>query len=170
MLIVIIHLINKIIKNMSYFNSRKETIKQKNHIFIYIYILFLLNNILANSDTITNRRNLENYHSEIYLIVQGNGTQNLLNKSASAPSKVLVNGIENHSCNKTCNLEGDKNNITLIFEYKITTCQNMFRELRNILEIDLSNFDTSNINNMYAMFYRCTDLVLELILEILILL
>ena len=46
---------------------------------------------------------------------------------------------------KTCNLVGDKNNITLIFDTQIESCYEMFDGLTNIIEIDLSNFDASKV-------------------------
>ncbi len=91
-------------------------------------------------------------NSEINLVIQGNGEQKLSNIE---PSEVLVNGIRNESCKKTCNLTGDKNNITLIYEDQITYCINMFRELTNVIEVDLSNFDTSELISMKNMFLNC---------------
>ena len=52
-----------------------------------------------------------------------------------------------------------KNNITLRFNYKITSCQNMFNDLKNITEVDLSNFNASEVTSMESMFYRCENLV-----------
>ena len=40
----------------------------------------------------------------------------------------------------------------------ITSCENMFNGLNNIVEIDLSNFDTSEVTIMNAMFKDCTNL------------
>ena len=34
----------------------------------------------------------------------------------------------------------------------------MFYELQNIIEIDLSNFDASEVNDMQWMFYNCENL------------
>ena len=50
------------------------------------------------------------------------------------------------------------NNVTLIFNDEITSCENMFKGLSNIIEIDLSFFDFSKVKNMYSMFYGCTNL------------
>ena len=83
-------------------------------------ILFLLKIIFLNSLTINNKRILNNHYSEIHLVIQGSGKQNLLNNGfVSEPSQVLVNGIKNDLCKKNCVLEGDTNNITLIFQYQI---------------------------------------------------
>ena len=53
---------------------------------------------------------------------------------------------------KICNLDKNYNNITLIFDYQIETCNSMFDGLRNITEIDLSNFDASKVTDFHWMF------------------
>ena len=98
--------------------------KEKN---LFPFLIFLLNFSLIGLSTTNSFRNLNNYHSEIHLVIQGNGTQNILNTAFNpGPSKVLINGSKNNSCNKTCYLEGDKNNITLIFNEKIKSCNSFW--------------------------------------------
>ena len=48
--------------------------------------------------------------------------------------------------------------IKLIFKIKITDCKNMFYNCSNIKSIDLSNFDTSEVNDMSWMFHGCVNL------------
>ena len=104
-------------------------------------------------------RNLYNCDSKIHLVVQGKGNQKLLSYFfQGAPSSVLVNGVVNDSCGKTCYLEGDKNNITLIFNEKINSCKYMFDSRNNITEIDLSNFNASEVTSMSHMFSYCYNL------------
>ena len=123
------------------------------------YLLLLLKIVFVNLITIKNIRNLNNYDSIIHLVTKGNGNQKLLYKNFyTEPSEVLVNGIKDNSCKKTCNIQGDMNNVTLIFKNKLTSCYEMFRELSNIIEIDLSNFDTSQVITMYGMFLGCSNL------------
>ena len=55
-------------------------------------------------------------------------------------------------------LEENLNSITIKFNGLITTCASMFDGLVNIIEIDLSNFNTSKVDNMYRMFNGCTNL------------
>ena len=123
-----------------------------NSIYLYIFIF-----ITIISKEI--KRNLINNMSEIYLIIQGNGTQNFLSPNfTKEPSEVLVNGIIKENCFKTCDLNRDENIIILRFEEEIETCEYMFQELNNIREIDLSNFDASKVTNMHCMFYNCSNL------------
>ena len=136
------------------YSSKRRIIN--NYVFQY---LLLLKIVFVNLITIKNIRNLNNYDSIIHLVIKGSGNQKLLYSSFNKnPSEVLVNGIEDDSCKKTCKLQGDINNVTLIFENKIKSCYEMFRELSNIIEIDLSNFDFSEVTTMYCMFYKCSNL------------
>ena len=142
---------------MKRMNSHKRKIKRESYLsFLKSAFLFI---ILSHLEAINDTINLFYYNSEIYLVIKGNGTQKLLNNSFKfEPSEVLVNGNKDDSCRKTCDLTGDKNNITLIHEDQITYCTNMFRELTNVIEVDLSNFDTSKVTHMHAMFHMCSNI------------
>ena len=35
----------------------------------------------------------------------------------------------------------------------------MFNECKNVISLDLSSFDTKNVNNMSYMFYNCFNLI-----------
>ena len=48
--------------------------------------------------------------------------------------------------------------IKLKLKIRIKDCSYMFCNCVNITNIDFSNFDTRNINNMYRMFYNCENL------------
>ena len=49
--------------------------------------------------------------------------------------------------------------IKIIFNDAILTARNMFTNCSKILEIDLSNLDTSKVKDMSRMFYNCNSLV-----------
>jgi len=121
--------------------------------------LFLLKIDFLNIVASMNSRNLNNYYSEIHLVIQGRGEQKLLYKDfITEPSEVYVNGIKRVSCKKKCDLDIDRNNITLRFENTIRTCHYMFFCLYNIIEVDLSDFDASKVTDMGAMFYSCSKI------------
>ena len=106
-----------------------------------ILISLLMINLILEKEV----RKLSSNDYEIQLVIQGKGEQELLYESfETKPYKVLVNGIEK-KCSKTCYLIEDKNNVTLIFKNSLQTTGYMFTGLKNILEIDLSNFNL-NIN------------------------
>ena len=106
-------------------------------------------------------RYLFNYYSEIRLIIQGNGTQNIINeKFAIEPSQIIISGrtLGNSCTKKSCDLKNELNNITFRFNQTIKSFENIFKNMINIKEIDLSDFDFSTIENMYSMFYNCSNL------------
>ena len=105
--------------------------------------IFLLNIISSNLTPINNTRNIYNFNSVINILIKGNRTLNFINnKFKPVPNKVLFNGINNNNIN----------NISLIFEEKIISCKSMFKNVVNIIEIDLSKFDFSEVKNMENMF------------------
>ena len=129
-------------------NETKERKNKNRHSKTFLLKIFLMLAMIEAS-----------INSEIHLVIQGSGKQKLLGDFFSvAPSEVLVNGVKNDSCSKTCNLEGDRNNITLKFDTQIESCYSMFSGLKNITEIDLSNFDASQVTNMALMFNGCSNL------------
>ena len=48
--------------------------------------------------------------------------------------------------------------IKMIIKTKMTNCKNMFNDCANLIKIDLSSFDTSNVTNMSGMFKGCGNL------------
>ena len=114
---------------------------------IFIYTIFFSFIIIARAQ------------SQISLIIEGSGNQALLNETFNKePTVVIVNGVIQSSCKKSCNLQNRKNNITLKFNDYITSCDNMFYGMNNIIEIDLSNFHTQQVTSMCCMFRECTKL------------
>ena len=104
------------------------------------------------------RRNLDNNQSEIRLVIQGSQGASTILKSGDDPSEVLVNGLTDSNCLKTCYLPEGENNVTLRFSGQLSTCDTMFNGLTNILEIDLSDFDFSKVTSINNMFRDCSYL------------
>ena len=125
--------------------------------FLYRYILNVFYFIILFSSISLFEGAL---NSEIHLISEGSGNYYILSQDFyGEPFEVWVNGQRSDSCNKLCNFIKDGyNNVTIKFNVKINSCQNMFKNLIQIIEIDLSSFDTSNVENMNNMFYQCTNL------------
>ena len=48
--------------------------------------------------------------------------------------------------------------IKIKFNIFITNCSVMFFNCKNLINIDLSNFETKKVTNMYGMFYNCINL------------
>ena len=98
--------------------------------------------------------------NKINLIIYGVGQQKIIN-SNYLPDSIYLNGnkiiIDNLGY---IFIENDKyeNQVTMIWNKKLITCEELFYSISNIIEIDLSNFDTSEVISMKEMFYYCQSL------------
>ena len=123
--------------------------------FFLINIIIILNLIKIQ----TQNRKLESLN-EITIKIKGNGLQNVLNSEFQyKPNEILVNGNPSiiDEENKVNILENEESIIKLKWDKKLIICQNMFKNLNNIIEIDLSNFDMSEIESMSNMFNNCSE-------------
>ena len=148
-------------KKIFYHLFKANVIKPKLNVFkrviisliIIIFVPTILNNIKAF---------IFNNLSEINIVIQGNSNQRIISsyyKGGVSPSEILVNGVKDNSCtNNICNLNKNKNNITLRFNEPIQSLREIFRGLTNILEADLSKFDSSELTDMMRIFYDCSNL------------
>ena len=102
-----------------------------------------------------------NFINEIKIKIKGGETQNILNSEFySPPDEILVNG-ENTTIlseNIITNLNNGENIIIMKWNSKITISTDMFSELNNFIEVDLSNFDMLEIERIDFMFYGCAFL------------
>ena len=55
-------------------------------------------------------------------------------------------------------MTNEENNLTLIWNSTLDNCNTMFYALGNIVTVDLSNFDSSQVKVMTYMFYDCISL------------
>ena len=101
-----------------------------------------------------------NSMEEIILKVNGPGTIKILSDEFRyLPNEVEINGIKNTSVtSKSFYLENNINTIKIYYITSPISLRNMFKSLNSITEVDLSNFDTSNVNDMTNMFQNCGNL------------
>ena len=127
--------------------------KIKLYLFYNKQILYLFLSILINISHSNGKLvNLKKHFSEIHLILKGSGNRSILNKGyIFEPSFVEVNG-KSKNCKKSCNFQDELNNVTLYFNYSISKCEKMFCGLKNIIEIDMTKFDFSNVIITKSMF------------------
>ena len=140
-------------------NNNIYVMEKKYRILLYIIILFRL--FFLTKNQFVNIRKF-NFINEITIIVNGKGTQKILNNVNQVPSQILVNNnISNYLYidNYIYNLTEEENIITMIWNESLTSCNKMFYKLSNIVYINLSNFKTSSITNMEYMFYGCNSLI-----------
>ena len=134
--------------------------ENKNYIYyLLLFKLFFFFSFLSISNT-NKIIFIINTFSEINLVINERGNHNILSSFFyTEPSDIIVNGVsKKDSCSKSCMLEDDFNNISLIFEDEINSTKYMFFNLSNIKEIDLSNFDCSKVTTMKSMFDNCVNL------------
>ena len=125
-------------------------------LLIYFIIIIKIN---ASTSLIFIKLNKLN---EIQIKIIGTGEQNILgSRFSSKPSEIFVNNnsVDINSENKISNLESDVNIITMKWNYKVSNCEDMFSDLTNLKEVDLSNFDGTEITSMNFMFWDCINLV-----------
>ena len=108
--------------------------------------------------------NFGNLISQITITTNQETTQYILSSSYNlevVPDKIIINGeVYNYTNIFISNLASQNHNITIIWINKIiTSCKNMFRDLSNIIKIDLSKFDSSLVTDMSYMFYNCLSLI-----------
>ena len=99
--------------------------------------------------------------NEIIIKINGGGTQNILNSNyLLKPNEIIVNGnpATINEENQVIDLPNKENIIIMKQDNKINDCFSMFENLTNIIEVDLTNFDSSEVINMNYMFFSCTNL------------
>ncbi len=150
---------NKEVKNyhkiyrtiINYIKSIKDVILNVNIQLIIFFIIFLP---LSTSENI---RKLSTNYYEVSFTVIGEGKQKLLGIN-NVPTEVYVNNIKQNS-NSLNNIElKDMMNDIIVRWESRPPCSKMFKNCENIVKIDLSNFDTSEIEDMEGMFHGCTKL------------
>ena len=103
--------------------------------------------------------------SEIVLTINGTGNQNILSDHAvfggnnsekefdSLPDYIFINGVlQNYRKIMVYNLTRQINIIRMKWNNSLTNCKGMFRNLKNIINIDVSEFDSSQVSDMGCMF------------------
>ena len=108
-----------------------------------------------------NQRKIKSGLSSINLKANGIGNVKVLSDKFkdNFPNEIWINNINQSEINNTYYLNKSENLITLYWYDKIETLNYMFDSCYNITEIDLSNFDTSQVTDMSFMFYGCSSLI-----------
>ena len=132
------------------------------NIFLYSFMLFINLFILLCQ---CNRAKILFHFSELTLKVKGIGEITILSNyfyQRYKPNQIYINNsLENITENRYYFINSEINTIRMEWNYKIENTSSMFRDCNKIIEIDLSNFDTSQVKEMSFMFYNC-DLLKEL--------
>jgi len=131
--------------------------------FFLIYNLFF--QIASKRNKIYTKKKLSDFSSlnEIFIKINGSGTQKILNSDyIYKPNRVYVQGnstsylVDNY--NRIAGLQNNENTIIMKWDDKLQNCSYMFRGLNNIIEVDLSKFDISEVRITKFMFSDCINL------------
>ena len=114
----------------------------------------------------TQRLNLIEFKaSKIKLKIKGQGNKNIFGyesdykfSSEYYPTEVYINEKKQDLVNYSYYFGNDSNSVELILNNSIQSCWQMFRNCIDIIEVDLSNFNSSEIININSMFCYCSSL------------
>ena len=125
-------------------------------IIFILWSLILINtiNCILSQKTKKINRNLQNSNI-ITLTIIGNEYKNI--GSHCFPDNIFINDIETTIEEYETILTKETNIIKMIWNKKLDNCSNFF-ENSSAIEIDLSEFDTSEVTSMQSMFEYCPNL------------
>ena len=147
----------------NYSNLGNKEIHYK-YLFYMIFMFELLN--ISNMNIHKELFNIFKSY-EITIKIKGIGNQNILsNYYDNCPNKVYLNEVLiNISDCHIINIfsqesnENEINTIKLIWNYPLTSLEFMFSGCSSLISLNLSDFDTSSVNDMKDMFYGCSSLI-----------
>ena len=125
--------------------------------FIFFNIIIIINIIFPSLSKILKKRNLVS-DSIIIMKINYPGDQEIINENFyPKPYEIYVNEEIKYLIENKINLN-PQDIIKIKWNEQLTTCKNMFSNITNILEIDLSDFDFSQIESLENMFWGCSAL------------
>ena len=163
--------VNNILNNYNFFINMKEKnrlrsnnltkillIKNKLYFILWNFILLILINPILSNKVLNKKRNL-NSDLTIKLKVT-NGEKLKIIDAQYIPDEIYINdiisSIDNNGFVKIIN--NGINNVIMRWEHKKYNLDKMFKNLNSLIEVDLSNLDTSGVTSMKAMFINCENL------------
>ena len=131
---------------------------------LLLMLMFIKLNLIS-SQSINKKRNIMSQSSSIKLKIENSGNQKIYSNGTYeycypvvAPDEIYINGENQTVIKNEYYFENNNNEIILVWynPLEYTTC--MFRDCTSITEIDLSNFDDSQLTQMFYMFHSCHSL------------
>ena len=153
--------INSLEKNLRYIiKTRIYSFSQIFFEFTFIFV-YLISFSSSKKIKYNRIRHLNSFYST-YIKILTNGTQTIFGgyKKDYKPDLVYLNGkiVSMDSNGRIIISNKQENNITLVYNNKVSNCRSMFYDVREAVEIDLTNFDTSSVTDMGYMFGSCYKL------------
>ena len=150
------------VKNKNDFNNKIHTksifskfliVLSRHNLIIYLYLLYSILTIKCEV------RKIQVNDYIINLKIKGIGFKFFLHFTfTDSPDEVHINGNKLSDTPNRYNFEYPENNVTMIWNRVIESFSNIFYNCEDIIEVDLSNFDSSKIKNMNNMFVACHSL------------
>ena len=135
-------------KNEKLNKRNKFTVNTLNDLKLYKFKLYIFLNIFILINEIVPI----NSESFISITVDGDGTQTVINSNYIEKIQILYNGETFESTNEV-NVSANKSiKIRIKEEITLITCDNMFDNLSNIITVDLTYFNSSQVQSMRYMF------------------
>ena len=139
-----------------------ENIMHKRNNFLFIKLLLILN-LFMRILPFNYINPIKLKYSKITLKVKGIGNKKVFNTILVDryffPDEININGKNQNEVNPSYNLNQTDNIVNLIWNKDINSTFSMFYSCPDITEIDLSDFNTSQLKNTAAMFAGCSSLV-----------
>ena len=129
------------------FKLNISSLSEKKRNIIFILFVVIIHKVISKNN-------------EIKIKVNIVGTQNVLNTDFTyAPAEAFINDTKVEIDSQySINVISTNDIIKLSFNKSIDDCSFMFYFLRNIISVDLSDFESSSVTNMECMFYHCSNL------------
>ena len=146
-------------------NNRREKLYKNKKIKgmpIIFFIVLLLNLLTLSLFTKIDSRKKLSVNSYIIVKIKKSGIFKAFHYftvywESRPPNEVYING-EQVDVKYEYTFNRNDNSIKLVWNQILGTAYNMFLDCYDISEIDLSNFDSSEITTMYGMFENCKSL------------
>ena len=110
-------------------------------------------------------RMIQSQLNEITIKIEGTGEQQILGGNYSfCPNSITLNGNPVTINSANCSLiniptgGSETNTVKMTWNDKLYSLHGMFENLTNIVEVDLSKFDSSLVQHMTQMFWNCISL------------
>ena len=134
-------------------------------LLIEILLLSVIKLNIISSKSINKKRYIMSQSSSIKLKIENSGNQIIYSIGTYQwcypviiPDEIYINGENKTEIKNEYNFEYNNNEIILVWYNSLESTTCMFRDCTSITEIDLSNFDDSQLIKMQYMFMNCQSL------------
>ena len=144
------------INKINYFMNNNKMVIYSLFILFYIPIISKIENFPKN----------EISSSYITLRIKGKGIKKIYNSFPFPqclpinpdPDEIYINNTKQNSIFSEYNFLEENNEIILLWNESLTTCNCLFMKCNDVNEVDFSHFDTSQVTAMMGIFYECRGL------------